>query len=186
MTKPTNSPDRSRGRDPQWTPSDQARSAPDERPLLSLIADLELEADREDLPRTLRTRVAIGLERMRELLEAVRAGNDQLVHELVTGTVREDGTKRPDGLSQVLPLWARGSATLDALAGLVVADESQQPVTVTMHWERVPVHLRPAAASLASELVDAYRDRPLGGRPPKSGIGSRTKPGHPDTTRPPA
>jgi hypothetical protein len=54
------------------------------------------------------------------------------------------------------------------LRGIVVVDESALPVTVTVHWERVPVKLRPAAASLASELVDAYRDRKKGGRPRKS------------------
>src|ERR1035437_1093808 len=140
----------------------------DGQPLLSLIADLERELDREGLASTLRTRVAVGLERMKDLLDAVHAGNVQLVHELIEGTVREDGTKRPDGLAQILPRWARGTATLEALQGIVVVDESQQPVAVTVHWERVPVKLRPAAPSLASEYVDAYRDRPKGGRPPKS------------------
>jgi len=141
---------------------------PDDQALLSLIADLEREPARENLPRSLRTRLAAGLERMKELLDAVRSGNAQLVDELIEGTTREDGTQRPDGLAQILPHWARGTAILDALQGIVVADESQQPVTVTVHWERVPVKLRPAAASLASELVDAYRDRPKGGRPLKS------------------
>ena len=139
----------------------------DEQPLLSLIEDLEREARREDLPWPLRTRVAVGLERMEDLLAAVRAGNQQLVNELINGTVRENGTKRPDGVTQILPRWARGTATLDALRGIVVVDVGQHPVAVTIHWERLPVSLRPAAASLASELVDNYRDRPRGGRPPK-------------------
>jgi hypothetical protein len=138
------------------------------QPLLSLIADLERDLARDYLPRSLQTRSAAGLERMKDLLDAARAGNTQLVHELIEGTVREDGTKRPDGLAQILPRWARGTAILKALEGIVVVDESQQPVAVTVHWERVPTKLRPAAASLASELVDAYRDRPKGGRPPKS------------------
>jgi hypothetical protein len=140
----------------------------DVQPLLGLIADLERELAREDLPHSLRTRVRIGLERMRDLLDAVHAGNTQLVHELIEGTVRENGTKRPDGLDQILPNWARGTTVLDALRGIVFVDESQVPVTVTVHWERVPAKLRPAAASLASEFVDAYRDRPKGGRPRNS------------------
>ena len=147
---------------------DEHLAAADVQPLLSLIADLERDLARDNLPRSLQTRSAAGLERMKDLLDAVRAGNTQLVHELIEGTVREDGTKRPDGLAQILPRWARGTAILEALEGIVVVDESQQPVAVTVHWERVPAKLRPAAASLASELVDAYRDRPKGGRPPKS------------------
>ncbi|HEY1168379.1 MAG TPA: hypothetical protein VGE81_05305 [Candidatus Limnocylindrales bacterium] len=140
----------------------------DEKALISLIDALERELAREDLPHSLRTRGAAGLERMKELLDAVRADNAQLVHELIEGTVRENGTKRPDGLAQILPLWARGTATLDALRGIVVVDDDQHPVTVTVHWELVPPTHRRAAASLASALVDAYRDRPRGGRPSKS------------------
>ena len=164
MRKPTPAP----GPSGEVSASDEDLTKADVQPLLSLIADLERELDREDLPRSLQTRLAVGLERMKDLLDAVRAGNSQLVHELIEGTVREDGTKRPDGLEQILPRWARGTATLDALRGIVVVDESALPVTVTVHWERVPVKLRPAAASLASALVDAYRDRKKGGRPRKS------------------
>jgi hypothetical protein len=168
MPKPSPSPTGPVRPSGEVSARDEHLTKADVQPLLSLIADLERDLDREGLSSTLRTRVAAGLEPMKDLLDAVHAGNAQLVHELIEGTVREDGTKRPDGLAQILPLWARGTAVLDALRGLVVVDESQQPVTVTVHWERVPVKLRPAAASLASELVDAYRDRPKGGRPPKS------------------
>jgi hypothetical protein len=94
------------------------------------------------------------------LLEAVLAGNKVVVEELLLGSLRADGTRHHDGLRQVLPYWARGTATLDALRGVVVVDETQDPVTVTVHWEQVPRKLRKAAASLASELVDDInRDR---------------------------
>jgi hypothetical protein len=147
---------------------DEALASGDVRPLLALIAELEREARRDDLSWPLRQRAAAGLQRMNDVLEAVRNGNRQLVDELINGTVRENGTKRPDGLRQILPYWARGTDILDALRGIVVVDESEHPVTVTVHWERVPAKLRPAAASLASELVDSYRDRPRGGRQRKN------------------
>lgn len=93
------------------------------------------------------------------------AGNKVVVEELLLGSLRADGTRHHDGLRQVLPYWARGTATLDALRGVVVVDETQDPVTVAVHWEQVPRKLRKAAASLASELVDEYQPRPAGGRP---------------------
>jgi len=167
VPRPTLSSIGPRGSNRKTPVRDEELTEPDEQLLLSLIENLERAARREDLPWNLGTRLAVGLERMRDLLEAVRVGNAQLVGELINGTVREDGTKRPDGLVQVLPHWARGTRTLDALRGIVVVDEGQHPVTVTVHWERVPANLRPAAASLASELVDCYSDRPRGGRPPK-------------------
>jgi hypothetical protein len=145
-----------------------ASETPEEQALADLIAALEEQLAREDLPDSLRTRVAAGLAWVRDLCDAVHRTNRQLIVELVEGTVRENGTKRPDGLDQIVPLWARGTADLAALQGIVVVDESQEPVTVTVHWERVPRDLRPKAASLASELVDAYYGRPKGGRPKKS------------------
>ena len=158
----------------------------DEGPLLDLIARLRIAATDPGLGSTLKTRAAILLPKLEELLAAVRAGNELLVDEIVRGTFTEDGRRRSDGLAQVVPLWARDPATLAALAGIVVVDESVHPVTVTVHWERVPANLRREAVSLASELVDAHRDRPKGGRPPGSRKQSRRKPGHPDTWRAPA
>ena len=160
-------PGRSRGRR-EGIISDDDLANGDVRPLVALIAELEHQASRKDLPRPMRTKVAAGLQRMNDVLEAVQKGNRQLVDELINGTVRENGRRRPDGLRQILPYWARGTAILDALQGVVVVDETVHQVTVTVHWERVPVKLRPAAASLASELVDSYRDRPRGGRPRKN------------------
>jgi hypothetical protein len=153
--------------DPSPAKDDDLAKA-DLQPLLSLIVDLKRELAREDLPRSLRTRVDAGLERMTDLLDAVRSGNAQLLHELIEGTQRADGTRRADGLAQILPRWARGIAVAKALETIVVVDESEAPVTVTVHWERVPRELRQAAASLASELVDAYHGRPKGGRPRKN------------------
>jgi hypothetical protein len=153
----------------------------DTGPLRSLIEDLEREVAREDLPASLRRLAAIGLERMNDLLDAVQAGNDLLIEELVAGTTKEDGSRRADGLAQVLPYWARGTQTLVDLAGIVVVDEANDPVAVTVHWERLPAKLRRQAASLASELVDAYQGRPKGGRPRGSRKDSSAKPGHPDT-----
>lgn len=150
------------------TQAEQPAPALDEQRLVDLIAALERELAREDLPNSLRTRLASDLERMTDLRDAVQADNGQLIIELVDGTIRDDGTKRPDGLSQIVPRWARETAVLEALRGIVVVDESRDPVTVTVHWEQVPPKLRLEAASLASELVDAYRDRPKGGRPRKS------------------
>lgn len=140
---------------------------PDEQSLLELMSDLEQIANDDATPATLRRRATIGLDWLGELLDAVRSGDPQLVTEHVLGTVREDGSRRPDGLAQLTPLWARGPRVLDELAGLVVVDETQRPVAVTVHWERVPQHLRREAASLASELVDAYQGRSAGGRPSK-------------------
>jgi hypothetical protein len=108
------------------------------------------------------------------MLAALRSGNNEAVQEIWTGTLRPDGRKANDGLLQVLPRWARGQEVLDALVGIVVVDEAAQPPTVTVRWERVPRKLRPAAASLASELVDVYYGRPKGGRPRAKSRGAET------------
>jgi len=147
----------------------------DEQPLLDLIADLARQAADESLPRNLRVLARRGLEWSQDLLVLVRKGDQDLIDEHVLGELRDDGTRAPTGMTQLLPLWARGTAVLDALEGVVVVDEAADPVTVTVHWERVPVGLRDAAASLASMLVDAHRQRPRGGRPRKIRRGSSTK-----------
>jgi hypothetical protein len=139
----------------------------DEAAVVDLLADLEREAARGDLPDTLRKLLRVGIEQTSAMLEAVRSGNKIGVEEIVLGTVRQDGTRRPDGLRQVLPRWARGTDVLTTVLGFVDVDESQSPVAVTIHWERVPRPLRAATASLASELVDMDQPRPKGGRPPK-------------------
>lgn len=102
-------------------------------------------------------------DRLNDATDAWVAGNDDLVQELIEG-VRPDGSRSRDTLLALLPKWARGPQILDALAGIVVPDEATKPPTVTVHWERVPRHLRSEAASLASELVDAFNPRPKGGR----------------------
>ncbi len=121
--------------------------------MLDLLAELQREATREDVPKHLKQLHRTGLLLVTDLLEAVRAGNVVGVEEIVLGS------------RQVLPRWARGTEDLKAVLGFVDVDESQDPVTVTIHWERVPRRLRPAAASLASEFVDWYQPRPKGGRP---------------------
>jgi hypothetical protein len=162
-------------------------SEADEAAVVHLLADLEREAARRDLPDTLRKLLRIGMEQTSAMLEAVRRGNKLGVEEIVLGTVREDGRRRPDGLRQVLPLWARGTDVLTTVLRYVDIDESQNPVAVTIHWERVPRRLRAATASLASELVDMDQPRPKGGRPEKSRNNKSTlKLGDPDTARPPA
>lgn len=148
---------------------------------MGLIEELAAEAGREDLPPTLHKLVVHGLAAMEDLLEAVRAENFQLAHEIMEGTTRPDGRRRPDGIAQILPRWARGTEVLDALQGVVMVDEDVTPVSVTVHWELVPRKLRAQAASLASELVDAYNGRPKGGRPPRSGKNAAPKPGDPIT-----
>jgi hypothetical protein len=154
--------------------------------LIELLGELRRESARDDLSRNLARLTRIGDEHLSALLEAVQAGNRVLVEELLLGSVREDGTRRNDGIRQTLPHWARGTATLDALRDIVVVDETQDPVTVTVHWEMVPRKLRPAAASLASELVDIHQPRPTGGRPRKTPINKPRKQGDLDTGRPPA
>lgn len=152
-----------------------------------LLADLKREAAREDLPRNLQLLNRIGVEQVSALLDAVRAGDALGIEEIVRGTVREDGSRRSDGLQSVLPRWARGTEVLTVVLGFVDVDVSQDPVTVTVHWERVPRKLRPATASLASELVDTYQPRPKGGRPRKyAGKNLARKLGDPDTGGPPA
>ncbi len=151
-------------------------SQPDKEPVddsvitaaVDLLGELQRAASQENLPRNLRKLARYGVEQVSAMLEAARAGNRIGIEEIVLGTLGEDGKRHPDGLRQVLPRWARGVAVLEALAGVVVVDETQNPVTVTVHWERVPRQLRPAAASLASELVDIYQPRPDGGRPRKA------------------
>lgn len=150
--------------------------------LVDLLGDLQREAARDDVPNNLKTLARSGVEHVSALLEAVRAGNQVLIQEILLGTLRADGRRRPDGIRQVLPHWARGRAVLNDLAGIVIVDESQDPATVTVHWEQVPRKLRPAAASLASELVDAYQPRPKGGRPRKAPENiPASKLGDPDT-----
>lgn len=146
--------------------------------LRRLVATLQREAAREDLPENLRRLAAIGHERMRDLLDAAESGNDLLTQEIVRGTIDENGKRRKDGLDQVMPYWARGKVLLDELAPFVEVDESQTPPSVTVHWERVPRNRRRAVASLASMLVDMHQPRPRGGRPRKS---SPQKSGHPLT-----
>jgi hypothetical protein len=102
-------------------------------------------------------------DRLDDAVAAALAGNTALVRELLAG-VRPDGTRSRDTLVALLPKWARGTDILDALADVVVPDDNAIPPTVTVHWERVPRHLRPEAASLASELVDGFYPRPKGGR----------------------
>jgi hypothetical protein len=100
---------------------------------------------------------------LEDALGAAIAGDHAQVAELLAG-VRPDGTRSKATLKALLPTWARGAEILDALAGIVVPDAAADPPTVTVHWERVPRHLRAEAASLASELVDAFDPRPKGGR----------------------
>jgi hypothetical protein len=152
---------------------------------IDLLADLQREASREDLPENLKGRVRYGIEQVSSMLEAARLGDRMAIEDVVLGTLREDGKRHPDGLRQGLPYWARGVAVLEAVSAFVDLDESNDPVTVTVHWERVPRKLRPAAASLASELVDSYQPRPTGGRPSKA-LRKETsgKPGNPDTGEP--
>lgn len=140
----------------------------DLQPLRLLVAALEREAAREDLPANLQRLASIGHEKMSELLEAVISGNYIAIEEIVEGTVEESGSRRKDGLNQVMPYWARGTALLDELGAFVEVNESQSPPTVTVHWERIPRHRRRAAASLASTLVDMHQPPPRGGRPRKS------------------
>jgi hypothetical protein len=107
-------------------------SEADEAAIIDLLADLEREAARGDLPDSLSKLLAVGIQQASAMLEAVRRGNELGIEEIVLGTVRENGTRRPDGLRQVLPLWARGTNVLTTVLGYVDIDESQNPVAVTI------------------------------------------------------
>ena len=135
----------------------------DEAYFRSLIEDLRAIASNAAAPLNHRRIAGAAAERLDDALAAALTGNTALVLELIAG-VRPDGTRSRDTLVALLPRWARGTHILDALAGVVVPDESANPPTVTVHWEKVPRHLRPEAASLASELVDSFNPRPKGGR----------------------
>jgi hypothetical protein len=144
------------------------RGDPGKAAARDLLADLRREAARDDLPRNLKLLNRIGIEQVAAMLDAAHAGNTLGLDEIINGTVREDGTRRSDGLPSMLPRWARGTEVLTAVLGFIDVDESQDPVTVTVHWERVPRKLRREAASLAGEIVDMYQPRPKGGRRRKS------------------
>jgi hypothetical protein len=150
----------------------------DVQELREFVESLQREAAREDLPKNLRQLASKGHERMRDLLEAVVTENDLAIQEIVEGTVDDSRKRRKDGLNQIMPYWARGTALLDELASFVEIDESQTPPSVTVHWELVPRHRRHEVSSLVSMLVDMHQPPPRGGRPRKS---SAHKPGHPLT-----
>jgi hypothetical protein len=137
-----------------------------------LLTDLEREAAREDLPQNLRLLSQRGAEQVAELRRPSRRPTPSASG--VWGLSEDD--RRPDGFPSLVPRWARGTEVLTALQTSIDVDETQDPVTVTVHWERVPRNLRREAASLASDLVDSYQPRPKGGRPRKSSteLGRRT------------
>lgn len=136
----------------------------DEAHFRSFIDELRtIAADDAQVP-NLRRIARASADRLEDALEAALDGNPELVRELIEG-VGPEGTQSRDTLNALLPRWARGTATLDALAGVVIPNPDAVPPTVTIHWEKVPRDLRPEAASLASELVDAFYPRPKGGRP---------------------
>ena len=136
----------------------------DEQYFRRAIDELREIAAREGEPANLRRFARSAADTLAEALDAAVAGTSLLTREIIAGTVRADGKKANDGLLAILPKWARGPEILDALVGVVAVDESVIPPTVTVHWERVPRHLRAEAASLASELVDIHYGRPKGGR----------------------
>jgi hypothetical protein len=124
-------------------------------PLDALIAQLETMLADPVTPTSMRTLAQIKVGQLRKLREYVIEGDDA------------EAAEQVERIAAGRPLWAHVSI-LAALAAVVVVDETTNPESVTVHWEAVPRDLRPAAASLASELVDAYQDtRPRGGRPRK-------------------
>lgn len=118
------------------------------------LALLDEYVRREDLPVLFRRLARTHHDALVDLKAAADARREDQAKEIVR-TFRH-----------TLPLWARKPGALDSLTGIVVVDDKVTPVTVTIHWERVPRRLRSAAASLASTLVDFYDPPPKGGRPP--------------------
>jgi hypothetical protein len=102
-------------------------------------------------------------DQLEDALEARLAGNKDVVNELIGG-LSPDGSVSRHSLKAILPKWARGASIVAALGGVVVPDPHADPPSVTVHWEKVPRHLREEAASLASEWVDVFYPRPKGGR----------------------
>lgn len=133
---------------------------PSEADVLEQIGVAERQLELEQAPH-LRAMLRMTLHQLEDLLTYVRADNEQeVVNEL-------------ELMQHKARKW-QTLETLDTLLDGIVVVESEDPLAVTIHWERVPVDLRPAAASLASDYVDAYRGtRPLGGRPRKN---ARRKP----------
>ena len=123
--------------------------------LRGLVATLEATIAEGWMPPSLAGQARQMVNWATELAAAFEAGRDDDVREL------QDKSKHFDP-------WLQDLGTFETLirSGAVVPDDAAG--TVTLRWERVPVEHRKAATSLATELVDAYRGRSVGGRQRKS------------------
>ena len=101
--------------------------------------------------KTLRALAVMGIDFLTDMEAGVRLGNHELARELFYGPEHNSKTSRPGGIAQKLPLWARGTETLVAAAQFVEVDQSVDPPSVVIRWERVPASLRREVTSLANE-----------------------------------
>ena len=128
---------------------------PDLTPLLALIDRLERESELPGLPTVARAIYRVQIGQASKLRDYLLAGDKEMVAE-------------QDRIIQASRRLWQDHAVLTALFGIVEVDESVDPVAVIVHWELLTKELRAPAASLATELVDWYRNRSLGGRPKKN------------------
>src|SRR5688572_5208288 len=94
--------------------------------IASAMAEIEALVDREDLPPWVRRIARAGAERLRDI-EAATMAND-----------RDRATAIRDSLTNLLPRGLRGVETLRRATQFIEVDEDKTPVTVTVHWERIP------------------------------------------------
>ena len=123
---------------------------PSEADVVALIALAERDLKR-DQPAYLEVMLRVKLHQLTNLLRYVRAGDEAMVVEQLQDIVAAQ------------PKWASVEVLNELLEGGMVKVEDQ-PLAVTVHWERVPKRLRAAATSLASAYVDAYQGRQVGRR----------------------
>jgi hypothetical protein len=127
-----------------------------ETEIASAMAEIEALIDREDLPPWVRRIARAGHERLRDI-EAATSAND-----------RARAMANRDSLTNLLPRGLRGVETLGAAFEYIDVDEDKVPVSVTVHWERIPRSLRSETASLAGAYVDFFNPPRQGGRPSRS------------------
>lgn len=130
--------------------------------IAAAMAEIEALIDREDLAPWVRRMARAGVERLREI-EAAIDTND-----------RDRAMAINSSLTNLIPRGLRGVEVLRTASEFIDIDEDSAPVSVTVHWERVPRGLRAEVASLAGAYVDLFDPPEQGGRPPESRRTART------------
>lgn len=130
--------------------------------IAAAMAEIEELINREDLPPWVRRMARAGVERLHEI-EAAIDTND-----------RDRAVAINSSLTNLIPRGLRGAEVLRTASEFIYIDEDKKPVSVTVHWERVPRSLRGEVASLAGAFVDFFDPPEQGGRPPESRRITRT------------